>query len=252
MLNLKKRHPDAVKLWNGIPRHVSSLGPFQTGLKKALALVLQRIPASVGTELLAPAGVFLVSVKLNYKAQVHFWARYRKRTFWAQTHSFPASQSSHPFANNCEGGRIQGTDVACPPSPICSHQRTTTQSGREISLLKTNAGLGWEGRGKGGQGGAVVAGQTQEVLPALCGKLAQHLPVPYLAQVRAKSFSKVCQNTKSLPEAFCIPLSTHLPTNTTAARKCLSLPSQPEEACEFGDVGMRGCAKYIVLKGRQK
>lgn len=50
MLDLKKRHPGAVRLWNGIPRHVSSLGPFQTGLKKALALVLQRIRASVGKE----------------------------------------------------------------------------------------------------------------------------------------------------------------------------------------------------------
>lgn len=98
----------------------------------------------------------------------------------------------------------------------------------------------------------MVTGQIQEALPVLRGKLARHLPVPCLAQVRAKSFSKVCQNTKNLPEAFCIPLSTHLPTNTTAARKCLSLPSQPEEACEFGDVGMRGCARYTVWKGRLK
>lgn len=48
MLNLKKRHPDAVKLWNATPRHASPLGPFQTGLKKAV--VLQRICASAGKE----------------------------------------------------------------------------------------------------------------------------------------------------------------------------------------------------------
>lgn len=98
----------------------------------------------------------------------------------------------------------------------------------------------------------MVSGWVGEVLPALRGKLAQHLPLPRLAQVRAKSSSKVCQNTKNLHEACCVPLHAHLPTNATAARKCLSLPRQPEEACEFGDVGMRECAKHRVLKGELK
>lgn len=48
MLNLKKRHLDAVKMWNAVLRHASLLGPFQTGLKKAL--VLQSICASAGKE----------------------------------------------------------------------------------------------------------------------------------------------------------------------------------------------------------
>lgn len=98
----------------------------------------------------------------------------------------------------------------------------------------------------------MVAGQIGEALPALRGKLAQHLPVPRLAQVRTKSSSEVCQNTKNRHEACCIPLRAHLPTSTAAARKCLSFTSQPEEACEFGGVGMRGCAKYTALKGRLK
>lgn len=98
----------------------------------------------------------------------------------------------------------------------------------------------------------MVAGRMGEALPALRGKLAQHLPVPRLAQVGAKSSGEVCQNTKNLREARCSPLRAHLPTNAAAARKCLSLTSQPEEACESGDEGMRGCAKYTALKGRLK
>lgn len=98
----------------------------------------------------------------------------------------------------------------------------------------------------------MVAGRIGGALPALRGKLAQHLPVPRLAQVRAKSSSEVCQNTKNLRKACCSPLRAHLPTNAAVARKCLSLTSQPEEACEFGDAGMRGCAKRTVLKGKMK
>lgn len=98
----------------------------------------------------------------------------------------------------------------------------------------------------------MVAGRIGEALPALRGKLAQHLPVPRLAQVGAKSSSEVCQNTKNPREACCSPLRAHLPTNAAAARKCLSLISKPEEACEFGDAGMRGCAKRTVLEGRLK
>lgn len=88
----------------------------------------------------------------NYAAQVHFWARYRKRAFWAQTRSFPASlPSSHPFANNCEGGRIQRTDVACPPSPICSHQKPPRNlAGRALSAQDKM--LAWAGRGEGKEG----------------------------------------------------------------------------------------------------
>lgn len=89
----------------------------------------------------------------------------------------------------------------------------------------------------------VVVGQTGGALPLLHGKVAQHLPVPRLAQVGVKSSSKGCQNTKNLREAHSIPLRAHLPMSAaTARRKCLSLPSQPEEACESGAVGMRGCA----------
>lgn len=72
----------------------------------------------------------------------------------------------------------------------------------------------------------MVAGEMGEALPALRGKLAQHLPVPRLAQGGAKSSSEVCQNTKNLHDACCIPLRTRLPTNAAAARKSLSLPSQ--------------------------
>lgn len=163
-----------------------------------------------GGELFAPAGVLLVSLKL-LMTQHRFTLGHvtGKEHFESRARGFPPLLSSPPFANNCEGGRIQWTDVACPPSPICSHQKTTTQSGTESARCSAQT-LPWMrrgeriGLGRGRAGGAWA-------LPAP-GKPAWPLAGLPLALLREKSSSKDCQNTTH----------TQHPTSTVVSGKCLT------------------------------